>query len=36
MARADPNGKSGQKTVTESVEAVASPFTALKNRLRGV
>ena len=31
VARADPNGRSGQKTVTGSVEAAASPFTAPKN-----
>ena len=36
MACADPNGRSGQKTVTESVEAAASPLAAPKNQLRGV
>ena len=29
-------GKDGRKTVTESVEAAASPLAAPRNRLRGV
>ena len=37
MARENPDERQkGRKTVTESVEAAASAFTAPKNQLRGV